>query len=133
MKLITRDTDYAVKAIAAIAKGKRAYTVNELVDKLGIPKAFLRRIFQKLANAGILLSTKGKSGGFSLARKPKDIKISDIIFAFQGKVSMNECVFKKKLCPDIRTCPLRKEIVKIEKDVVARLESISIASLTGGK
>lgn len=132
MKLITRDADYAVKAISLIAKEKRSFNANELVSRLGIPRAFLRRILQKLSASGILMSSKGKNGGFLLAKRAKDIKVADIITAFQGKISVNECMFKKRLCPNRSTCPLRKEILKIEKDVVARLNNITINTLMKG-
>ncbi len=132
MKLITRDADYAVKAISLIAKEKRSFNVNELVSRLGMPRAFLRRILQKLSAGGILMSSKGKNGGFLLARSSGSIRVSDIITVFQGKISMNECMFKKKLCPNRSTCPLRKEILKIEKHVVARLNGITIKTLMKG-
>jgi len=132
MKLITRDADYAIKAISLIAKEKHSFNVNELVSRLGIPRAFLRRILQKLSASGILMSSKGKNGGFLLARSSGSIRVSDIITVFQGKISMNECMFKKKLCPNRSACPLRKEILKIEKDVVARLNNITIKTLMKG-
>ena len=55
MKLITRDTDYAVRALVFIAKQKEEIvSVRDLVEKLKIPKPFLRKILQLLNKKGLL-------------------------------------------------------------------------------
>lgn len=130
MKLITRDTDYAVRAIAFIAESKKEMVpTDELVRRLKIPRPFLRKILQVLNKDGILVSYKGKGGGFSLGQSVKKIFLLDIMKAFQGDVKLNECVFKKRVCPDIKTCPLRKKITRIERTVLKELKAITIASL----
>lgn len=129
MKLLTRKTDYAVKALLAIEKAKRPLSAQELTEKLSMPKAFLRGILQKLAAKDILASSKGISGGFVLAVPANQITLSSVIKAFQGKISFNECIFRKKACPDRRTCPLRRELTNIEDNVIERFEKISLASL----
>lgn len=130
MKLITRDSDYALRAVCFIAKGKdKTVAVTELVKKLKIPRPFLRKILQKLNLAGVLHSHKGTGGGFSLAKDPGKIYLTDLMKIFQGEFRMNECFLKKADCPNTRICPLRKKIMKIEDYVVRELRSISIASL----
>ena len=80
MKLITRDTDYALRAICFLASNKKGhFCVPKLVKKLGIPGPFLRKLLQVLHNKGILNSFKGKGGGFSLAKAPKDIFLVNIM------------------------------------------------------
>ena len=65
MKLITRDTDYAVRALCFIGqRQKRLISASELVANLKIPRPFLRKILQTLNREGILNSYKGKGGGF---------------------------------------------------------------------
>lgn len=103
--------------------------VNELVQKIGIPKPFLRKILQILQKKGILRSTKGKGGGFSLKNMPKDIRLTDIMEIFQGSLSINECVFKKKKCPSIRTCVLKEKIDSLEQSVIKELNTITLAVL----
>ena len=133
MKLINRDTDYAIRALLYMAqKPERLVSVQELVDEAGVPKAFLRRILQQLGKAGILKSIKGKGGGFTLAVSARRIRLSKVIEILQGKVSFNKCVLKKKICPNKKTCPLRKKILKIEKNVVEELQVVTIASLIEG-
>ena len=113
-----------------IAKSdKEIVSAAELVKKLRMPKAFLRKVLQALQKRGVLKSTKGSRGGFMLARFPDKIFLSDLIKIFQGEVKIIECLFRKKVCPRVKTCPLRKKIKNIEKMVLSELKSVSIASL----
>ena len=130
MKLITRNTDYAMRALCYMAKqAKRSVSATELVQELRIPRPFLRKLLQKLSGEGILRSTKGQGGGFSLERSPKSVRLTDLIRIFQGGIQLNECIFKKKICPNRGTCALKREIDGIEQSVLKQLEKVSIASL----
>jgi Rrf2 family protein len=130
MKLITRDTDYALRGICLIAKNNgRVVSVEELVRKLKVPRPFLRKILQSLGREGILKSQRGQGGGFALAKGPKEILVVDLIRIFQGSLRLNECFLRKAACPRIRSCILRKKILKIEDYVRRHLEAITIASL----
>ncbi len=126
-KLITRDTDYAIRAIAYMAKNNtKLCNVNEMVCEVMIPKPFLRKILQALTKEGILRSYKGIGGGFRLNRNAAAIKITDVMKIFQGPLSLNRCIFKKKICPSRATCMLRKKIGDIERNVAAELGNITI-------
>jgi len=130
MKLITRDTDYALRAICSIAKRKgKIVSVSDLVKELKMPRPFLRKLLQVLNKKGILKSYKGQGGGFLLGKPAQRIYLVDLIEIFQGPFTLNECFFKKMNCPNIRACALRKRIEIIENYVVSELQSISIASL----
>jgi len=130
MKLITRDTDYAVRALCFITKTKdKIVSVSDLVKDLKIPRPFLRKILQILNRKGILISYKGIGGGFLLAASPNKINLVDLIEIFQGPLRLNECLFKKNICPDKKICTLRQKINGIEKYVISELQSITIATL----
>ncbi|MBU0533841.1 MAG: Rrf2 family transcriptional regulator [Candidatus Omnitrophica bacterium] len=133
-KLITRDTDYAVRALVYIFNSKeRIVSASELVDELKIPRPFLRKILQKLSKAGILKAYKGKGGGFQLTVAAKKVSLIGLIELFQGPVKLTECLFKKKPCPNMKVCPLRKKLQGIEKIVVKELESIKLNLLFDSK
>jgi len=133
MKLITRDTDYAIRALCYIAKGKdELVSVSELVRELNIPRPFLRKILQILNNKGILNSHKGKGGGFSLALPPDKIFLNKLLEAFHGPLKLNECFLRKDICADVRTCVLKRKVADIERRVRDDLRSISIYSLLNG-
>ena len=130
MKLITRDTDYALRALCFIAKGKdKIISAAELVRKLKIPQSFLRKILQVLNRKKILKSYKGQGGGFLLAVPANKILLVDLIEIFQGPLRLNECFFKKMACPRKKTCALKKKIDTIERYVLKELDSITLASL----
>ena len=129
MKLITRNTDYALRAICYIAKHKEIVTVTELIRKLGVPGPFMRKILQQLNKGKILKSYKGQGGGFKLRITPENIYIIKIIRIFQGEVRLDSCFLKKNICPNKGKCILRKKIHIIEDNVFKQLEQISIASL----
>jgi len=130
MKLITRDTDYALRALCFIA-GHQGQTipVARLSDELGVPGPFLRKILQLLNKKMILKSTRGKSGGFILSKDPEKILLIDIMRVFQGRLKLNECSLNKLICPNRRACSLRKKLTKIERYVLKELGYITIASL----
>jgi Rrf2 family protein len=134
VRLINRNTDYAIKALLHIAGNSSGrIPVSELANVLRIPHPFLRKILQVLQKEGILLSSKGKGGGFALAIPPKRIYLTDVMKIFQGPLELDHCLYRKELCPDIKTCPLRKKILSLEKRLVKELESITIQSLLDDK
>ena len=114
MKLINKDADYAIKALVELAgRGGRTADVTGLTGPLGLPRPYLRKIMQALGRGGLVVSTRGKGGGFVLARP----------------VKIHDCIFKARLCPDVRTCPLRKTLDRLEAELVAGLEGVTVAAL----
>lgn len=132
MKLITRDTDYGIRAMCYLAKHKdKRVSASELVSRLSIPRSFLRKILQVLHKEGVLSSYKGIGGGFVLTKPVDKIYLTDLIRIFQGKLTLNECLFKKIICPHTKTCRLRKKLNNIERYMLKELGSINISSLLG--
>jgi Rrf2 family protein len=130
VKLITRETDYAVRALCCIAEQKQeVISADQLVKSLEMPRPFLRKILQTLNKEGLLNSSKGKDGGFALAVSPGEITLTDVMKIFQGSIRLNECKFKKSDCPHINDCLLKKKIDEIEKEVIAKLKAITISSI----
>jgi len=132
MNFISRDTDYAVRALIYMARHPKdkVVTVDDIVKKERLPERFLRRILQKLAGRGFLASNKGKGGGFLLARPPGGIRLTDLMETFQGKMNLTNCLLKGRICPNVmRGCLLRKKLKAIGKKLDARLNKITIAGL----
>ncbi|MFZ3085122.1 MAG: hypothetical protein WA097_00560, partial [Candidatus Hydromicrobium sp.] len=61
--------------------------------------------------------------------RPEKIYIGKLIEIFQGPIKFQEHTFKKKICPEIKSCVLKKKIDAMEKYTISRLNSLSIASL----
>jgi Rrf2 family protein len=130
VKLVTRNTDYAVRALCCIAEQKQEIiSAEQLVKSLEMPRPFLRKILQVLNKEGLLNSSKGKGGGFTLTVSPGEITLADVMKIFQGPIRLNECKFKKSDCSCIGDCLLKKKIDKIEEEVTAKLKAITIESI----
>ncbi len=130
MKLITRDTDYALRALCFIARGKdKIVSVSAMVKSLKVPRPFLRKSLQLLNKRGIVSSHKGLGGGFKLAVTPGDLLLVDLIETFQGPFRLNECSLKKRPCPHKKECVLKKKIDNIERYVIGQLNNITLADL----
>ena len=138
MKLVTRNVDYAVRALCFMAAEKKhkqngVVSVSELVSRLNVPRPFLRKILQILNNKGVLNSQKGKGGGFELVVVPEKIYLADLIEAFHGPLKLNECCLMKNICSAVRTCALKGKIDSIERRVIKELKTINIKSLLSGR
>jgi len=130
VKLITRNTDYAVRALCCIAEQKQeVISADRLVKSLKMPRPFLRKILQILNKEELLNSSKGKGGGFSLAVSSEKITLIEVMKIFQGQIKLSEHKFKKNDCPYINDCLLKKKIDEIEKEVIAKLKAITIESI----
>jgi Rrf2 family protein len=130
MRFVTRDTDYGIRALIYMAKLKGGTaTVDEMALKGKLPKVFLRRILQKLAEKKILSSYKGKSGGFALLSDPGKLRLTDVMKAFQGDIDLTNCLLKGDICPNKKTCRLRKKIKAINLMVIKELDKITLKSL----
>lgn len=130
MKLITRDTDYAVRILKAIAlKETKDSTAAELADELDMPLSHVRKILQVLAKKGPLRSYTGKGGGVELIRPADKISLGEIAALFQGPVCFSECLFKKRPCSGRAGCSMRSALQNIESLVAKNLDNITLASL----
>lgn len=130
MKLLTRDIDYAVRALLYLARnGNHIVSVKELVKEIKMPWYFLRKILQILHKKEFVKAFKGRGGGFILDASPEKIFLVDLIEIFQGHFKLSECIFKKRICSDINSCILRQRMNEIERKVIAELKTITIASL----
>ncbi|OGW83757.1 MAG: hypothetical protein A2987_00725 [Omnitrophica bacterium RIFCSPLOWO2_01_FULL_45_10] len=130
MKLISRDTDYAVRALSRIARnGNKISSVSNLAKETAVPRPFLRKILQTLNKKGVVNSSKGRGGGFVLARGADKIYLVELINIFQGPIKLNQCLFKKKICHEVASCVLKSKMDALEKNMISELKSITIAVL----
>ena len=129
MRLINKDTDYAVRALCAIAAKNQTANISDLVLDLKISRSFLRKILQILAAKKILKSVKGKNGGFSLQVPASEIYLLNLIQIFQGPIQLNHCRIKSNACPEMGHCKMRQAVQMIEKTAEDQLSHITISYL----
>ncbi|MFO0754395.1 MAG: Rrf2 family transcriptional regulator [Thermodesulfovibrionales bacterium] len=111
---ISREADYAIRCILHMAQEPGTlHLIADIAKGQEVPKSFLAKILQKLVRAGIVSSTRGVNGGFSLNRLPADITLLDVIEAVEGPLSLNVCVVDNKACRRKKACsvhPVWKEL-----------------------
>lgn len=130
MKLITKESDYAIRAVANLARRPGAFVSSaEISAEEGVPLQFLRRILHRLLEVGLVRSREGVAGGVSLNARPEKIRILDVMNVFQGEVALSDCMFRKRICANRGTCVLRKHMKEIEQNLTAQFARISVADL----
>jgi Rrf2 family protein len=130
MKLITKETDYAIRAILNLARRPGEFASSrDIAGSEEIPLQFLRRILQTLIKHDIVESREGAAGGVRLVAKPAKLRLIDVMEVFQGKLQLSDCMFRKRLCSNAKTCVLRKRIKRIEQVVAREFNSVTIADL----
>ncbi len=130
MNLLTKNTDYAIRALLVLTADRgKLLSVREISQRQKIPYQFLRGIMQKLIKHGFISSKEGVNGGFIISKDPESIKIIDIVKIFQGDLQLINCMFRKEICHNRKTCILRKKLKRIEKIIYREFEDISIKSL----
>ena len=87
--IFSRQCEYAIQAVLflALKEDSSMTSIRELTDKFDIPYHFLAKILQNLTHRGFLKSSRGSAGGFTLAKKPGDINLLQIVEAIDGSWS----------------------------------------------
>ncbi len=126
---ITRQADYALRAVIFLARmeGDEKASTSAIAEKQKIPPSFLAKIVSQLSLAGLIQTSRGARGGVSLAKKPEDISVLDVIEAIDGPVLLNECAGNAENCPFGMNCPLQHIWCDTRKELVNRLSSATFA------
>jgi Rrf2 family transcriptional regulator, iron-sulfur cluster assembly transcription factor len=106
--IFSKKCEYGLQAVLYLAAqmNREVIPAEEIAGKLSIPKEFVSKILQSLTESGIIYSRKGKSGGFSIAKDPKKIKLIDIVSAIDGLSMFSNCVLGFPNCNPDNPCPL---------------------------
>ena len=132
MKLITKNSDYALRALACLAQNPdRVMPSAAIAEKEHIPLRYLRRILNVLLKRRLIMAREGAAGGVMLARAAVTITVAEVIEAMQGAIQLSECMFRKKICANRGRCVLRTRIASIERTVIEQFAAITIADIAG--
>jgi Rrf2 family transcriptional regulator, cysteine metabolism repressor len=84
---VTSKSRYAVVALAELASaGDTPIPIGQIAERRNIPVQFLEQLFSTLRRAGILVSHRGAKGGYTLARRPEEINVLEVVQALDGVV-----------------------------------------------
>jgi len=127
---ITRQADYAVRAVLYLARnGDQRTATSMIAEKQRIPPSFLAKIVSQLSIAGLLHTSRGARGGVSLARAPQEITLLEVIEAIDGPIQLNECVGDTGACSFDDDCPLRPVWCDAQEQLVNKLKGTNFADM----
>ena len=92
MKLTTKGR-YGLRAVIDLAKYAKnePVSLSDVAERQGISISYLEQLMAKLKKAGIVQSTRGAQGGYSLAKHPENISVGEILRALEGSLSPVDC------------------------------------------
>ena len=137
--MITQKMKYALKALLALADeaatGKpQALTIEEIAKRSGTPKRFLEHILLEVRNAGVIASTRGRSGGYSLIKPPAEISISELLRTIDGPIAPLPCLSRRASqrcedCTDEATCRIRKVFAEVFWSYLILIDSLTLEDM----
>ncbi len=134
--MLTKKTKYGLKAMTYLAKktSGQPILISEIAENENIPLKFLEGILLDLKKNGLLVSKKGKGGGYYLERPAESISIASIIRVLDGPIALLPCVslnYYKKCddCRDELTCSLNRVMVQVRDKTLKVLERQSLRDL----
>jgi Rrf2 family protein len=104
---LTKTTEYAIRVLIFMAThDDDIFTTLSLSKKLKIPYKYLSKIMTDLARAGLVVSIKGRSGGFKIAKPLSQISLYDIVSSVEGTETLNSCILGFPDCSAENPCAL---------------------------
>jgi Rrf2 family protein len=122
----SKATNYALHTMLFLAMdtSKKLVGVQELAEKQKVSPTYLSKILTKLAKEGMVNSSSGVNGGYSLSQNWEDISFWDIIHAIEGKSSLFDC------CLDSPSeCSIKRIMLSAEEKMEEELRNQKISDL----
>lgn len=125
--MLNQKTKYALQALAYLArhyKDEAPVLIGTIAREKNIPIKFLEAILCELRNHGILISVRGRNGGYRLAVPPKEIPLARIIRIVHGPIALLSCasLYFYKPCEncDEKTCGI-SPVMKEARDAILKV------------
>lgn len=127
---ITEKTNVVIHSLALIAAHPEMDTVSVkfIARELGVSESYLAKVLQPIVKAGLLDSSRGAKGGYTLKKKPEKIKMLDLILLLEGNFPHSQCLFDRPRCDD-DACPFRRLSVKVKETIIKEMEGFTIADV----
>lgn len=131
MLRVSKLTDYAMVIMAHFAVAPDAiHQASELAELTGIARPTSSKLLKILTKCGFLVSHRGASGGYQLARDPDEISIVDLLEALEGPFALTECAIDQDICAVAHTCVLKSPWQRINAIIFQTLSQIKLSDLT---
>jgi Rrf2 family protein len=128
---ISTKSKYALRALVDLAAhyNGRPVLLKDIARRENLSLRYLENIFTRLRRDGLLNSSKGRGGGFFLARDPADITLLEIVTYLEGDTAVSHCVDELSACTRAGVCIARGVWVNLNKIYTEYLESVTLNSL----
>ena len=129
--IYSRSTEYAIRALIPLSKAPEGkYTmVRAIAEQEQIPTHFLAKILQQLARKGLLRSSKGPLGGFSLRVPAEEIRLLDLVEALDGVRTPHLCIGGFGHCTKDQQCSMHDGWTQLHESILDFLKDHTIANL----
>jgi Rrf2 family protein len=129
--MISQKAKYALRALVVLCKAppESSLMISEISKAQAIPKKFLEQILLELKRAGIVMSRRGRLGGYVLLRPADKLTFGEVLRLIDGPIAPLPCLSKiaYRRCADCQneaTCEIRHvfaHVVKAQRDVLDRI------------
>lgn len=136
--MLSSKARYALRALVELARVPGVQiTAGELAERADAPRKFLEAILLELARRGVIVSRRGKLGGYSLARPAAQISFAEVIRVIDGPLALAPCVSRLQFrkcedCPDLATCSIREALLRARDATAEVLEGYSLEAAAAG-
>lgn len=136
--MISQKTKYALKALMVLgdqrALGGPPLRIEEIARLSGAPKRFLEHILLDIRNAGIIASTRGRTGGYALTREPSQVSLSELLRLIDGPMAPLQCLSRKAYqrcedCTDEDTCRIRRIFAEVFWSYLVMIDSLTLSDI----
>ncbi len=119
------DYGFFLLSILSQKKAEGCVSIQTIAKQYHLSFAFLQKVAGLLKTEGLISSSRGKYGGYVLAKKPKHIPLRTIIEALDGPIAITSCT------PCIRKefCTIQKGLKKINEEIRGEYLSRTLANL----
>ncbi len=130
--MLLKSSEYSIRALVFIQLvnwENRRPGVKEIAEEIDAPTAFTAKMLHIMTTHQLLLSMKGRGGGFYFPDNHSNHSLYDVIMVTEGDRLFTKCGFGLKHCNDSNPCPLHDEYAKIRESILHLAKSETIASL----
>lgn len=130
MLRISKMTDYGVVVLnKMVDAGAVRLSTDDLVQATQLSMPTIRKVMKTLSDAGLVTAQRGAKGGYRLTRAAAQIRILDVVQAFEGPVSLTECAGEDVQCEIIDSCSLSPNWNGVNQLLIQVLSCISLQDL----
>jgi len=122
-------TDYALRTLIYLAGKPGRANIQEVADFYRISPHHVAKVVHRLARLGYVRSIRGVGGGIEMARAADDIRVGEVIVAFEGNMHLLECVGTPKVCVIQPHCRLREVLAEAERLQRGYLDSVRLSEI----